>query len=87
MEQLILTTTKAGAGDYVTPDGRPAIVTDAAIRLLFDMQAEVDAISGGQGRRLTFQPCFSRSRKSARKARRLRAALLRVQASPFFGFD
>jgi hypothetical protein len=44
--QLILTTTPSAASPYVAPDGRPAVVTDANIKLLFDMQAEVDAITG-----------------------------------------
>ncbi len=46
VEQLILTTTPDAPSPFVAPDGRPAVVTDANIRLLFDMQAEVDAISG-----------------------------------------
>lgn len=42
--QLILTTTPAANSSGATPSGLPAIVTDAHIRLLFDMQAEIDAL-------------------------------------------
>jgi Niemann-Pick C1 protein len=46
VEQLILTTTADSASKYVTQSGLPSIVTEANIRLLFDIQAEVDAITG-----------------------------------------
>ncbi|KAL4457923.1 hypothetical protein ABPG75_012788 [Micractinium tetrahymenae] len=42
--QLILTTTPAANSSVTTPSGLPAIVTDAHIRLLFDVQAEIDAL-------------------------------------------
>ncbi|KAL4426962.1 hypothetical protein ABPG77_009523, partial [Micractinium sp. CCAP 211/92] len=42
--QLILTTTPAANSTTTTPSGLPAIVTDAHIKLLFDMQAEIDAL-------------------------------------------
>lgn len=45
--QLILTTTPAANSTFVAPSGLPAIVTDAHIRLLFGMQAEVDALAAG----------------------------------------
>jgi Niemann-Pick C1 protein len=44
--QLIVSTTPASKSPYVAPSGLPSVVTDANIQLLFDMQAEVDAISG-----------------------------------------
>lgn len=44
IEQLLLTTLPQGKSRYTTPDGLPAIVTDANIELLFDMQSKVDAL-------------------------------------------
>ena len=46
IEQLILSTTPAAQAPYQTPSGLPAILTDANIRLLFQMQAAVDALAG-----------------------------------------
>ncbi|EFN58463.1 hypothetical protein CHLNCDRAFT_6284, partial [Chlorella variabilis] len=43
--QLILSTTPAANSSTATPSGLPAIVTDEHIRLLFDMQDEIDALS------------------------------------------
>ena len=45
IEQLLLTTQASGRGRYTTPGGLPAILTDANIQLLFDMQDEVDALT------------------------------------------
>ena len=45
IEQLLLTTLPHGRGRYTTPDGLPAIVTDDNIELLFDIQADVDALT------------------------------------------
>lgn len=50
VEQLILTTTPRAASNFTTPGGLPAVVTDANIRLLFDMQELVDSISGAGGK-------------------------------------
>eukprot|EP00887_Chlorella_sp_A99_P002624 scaffold6.g2624.t1 len=51
--QLVVTTTPRAAADYVTPSGLPAVVSDVHIRLLFDMQAEIDSLTatvdGGGG--------------------------------------
>ncbi|PRW56197.1 Niemann-Pick C1 [Chlorella sorokiniana] len=47
--QLILTTTPAANSSQTTPSGLPAIVTDAHIRLLFDMQDAVDALVANPG--------------------------------------
>ena len=44
IEQLILSTTPKATSQYIAPSGLPSIVTDANIKLLFRMQAEVDAI-------------------------------------------
>lgn len=44
IEQLILSTTPKATSQYITPSGLPSIVTDENIKLLFRMQAEVDAI-------------------------------------------
>lgn len=47
VEQLILSTTPAANGTFKSADsGLPAIVNDAHLRLLFAMQAEVDALTG-----------------------------------------
>ena len=46
IEQLILSTTPAAQAPYQTPSGLPAILTDANIKLLFQMQAAVDALAG-----------------------------------------
>lgn len=46
VSQLILSTTPQSNGSYISTTGLPAIVTDANIQLLFDMQAKVDALSG-----------------------------------------
>ena len=46
IEQLILSTTPAAQAPYQTPSGLPAILTDANIRLLFQIQAAVDALAG-----------------------------------------
>lgn len=46
IEQLILSTTPAAQAPYQSPSGLPAILTDANIRLLFQMQAAVDALAG-----------------------------------------
>lgn len=45
IEQLILSTTPAAQAQYMTPSGLPAILTDANIRLLFRMQAAIDALA------------------------------------------
>lgn len=48
--QLIVTTTPAAAANFTSPgSGLPAVVTEANLRLLFDMQDAVDAISGARG--------------------------------------
>ncbi|KAI3436838.1 hypothetical protein D9Q98_006248 [Chlorella vulgaris] len=43
--QLILTTTPAANSSFTSPSGLPAIVTDANIRLLFDLQDEIDSLT------------------------------------------
>jgi Niemann-Pick C1 protein len=45
IEQLILSTTPAAQSPYQSPSGLPAILTDANIKLLFRMQAAVDALA------------------------------------------
>ena len=45
IEQLILSTTPAAQAPYQSPSGLPAILTDANIRLLFQMQKAVDALA------------------------------------------
>jgi hypothetical protein len=45
IEQLILSTTPAAQSPYQSPSGLPAILTDANIKLLFQMQAAVDALA------------------------------------------
>ena len=45
IEQLILSTTPAAQAPYQSPSGLPAILTDANIRLLFQMQRAVDALA------------------------------------------
>ena len=45
IEQLILSTTPAAQAPYQSPSGMPAILTDANIRLLFQMQRAVDALA------------------------------------------
>jgi Niemann-Pick C1 protein len=54
--QLIISTTPSANSSFTTPSGLPAIVTDDHIRLLFDMQGEIDSLSvtvgageGGEG--------------------------------------
>ncbi|CAL8466999.1 g6535 [Coccomyxa elongata] len=44
IEQLILSTTPKATSQYIAQSGFPSIVTDENIKLLFRMQAEVDAI-------------------------------------------
>lgn len=46
VSQLILVTTPAANSSHTTPSGLPGIVTDDHIKLLFDIQAEVDALQG-----------------------------------------
>ena len=46
IEQLILSTTPAAQSPYQTLSGLPSILTDSNIRLLFQMQAAVDALAG-----------------------------------------
>ncbi|KAF6262418.1 multidrug efflux transporter AcrB transmembrane domain-containing protein [Scenedesmus sp. NREL 46B-D3] len=43
--QLILSTTETSNGSHISTSGMPGIVTDDHIRLLFDMQDKVDAVS------------------------------------------
>ena len=45
IEQLILSTTPAAQSPYQSPSGLAAILTDANIKLLFQMQAAVDALA------------------------------------------
>jgi Niemann-Pick C1 protein len=45
--QLILSTTPSSASNFTSAaNGLPSIVTDANIRLLFDMQYMVDSLTG-----------------------------------------
>jgi Niemann-Pick C1 protein len=44
--QLIISTTPDSASNYTASSGLPAIVSDANIRLLFDMQYMVDSLTG-----------------------------------------
>ncbi|EIE26672.1 multidrug efflux transporter AcrB transmembrane domain-containing protein [Coccomyxa subellipsoidea C-169] len=49
IEQLILSTTPKAASQYIAQSGLPSIVTDENIKLLFRMQAEVDALEVSVG--------------------------------------
>jgi Niemann-Pick C1 protein len=49
IEQLILSTTPKAASQCTAQSGLPAIVTDENIKLLFRMQAEVDALEVSVG--------------------------------------
>lgn len=51
VEQLILSTTNSSRSPHRSPSGLPSIVTPANIKLLFAMQAQVDALyaNGTQG--------------------------------------
>lgn len=44
--QIIIHTTPQSTSDFTSTTGLPAIVTDAHIRLLFDMQYLVDSLKG-----------------------------------------
>jgi Niemann-Pick C1 protein len=44
--QIIISTTPTSNSTYISRTGLPSIVTDANIRLLFDMQYLVDSLKG-----------------------------------------
>lgn len=44
--QIIISTTPTSNSTYISTTGLPSIVTDANIRLLFDMQYLVDSLKG-----------------------------------------
>lgn len=44
IEQLVLSTTGDTKSQFTLPSGQPSIVTDANIKLLFSMQAQIDAL-------------------------------------------
>lgn len=46
VSQIIISTTPSSASNYTSTTGLPSIVTDANIRLLFDMQYLVDSLKG-----------------------------------------
>ena len=46
VSQLILSTTPSSLSNFTSAGGLPSIVTDANIRLLFDMQYMVDSLTG-----------------------------------------
>jgi len=50
VSQIIISTTPSSASNYTSTTGLPSIVTDANIRLLFDMQYLVDSLKGGSWR-------------------------------------
>ena len=60
VSQLILSTTPAAANSsHLTPSGLPAILIDANLRLLFDMQAAVDAVTADSAQNSTLNDlCF-----------------------------
>lgn len=49
VSQLILSTTPETQSKYTSTTGLPAIVSDENIELLWNMQAKVDALTGGRG--------------------------------------
>ncbi len=61
IEQLIISTTNSSSSRHRTPSGLPSIVTPANIKLLFAMQARVDALTAKSGQKtsladICFQP-------------------------------
>ena len=62
IEQLILSTTPAAQAPYKSPSGLPAILTDANIKLLFQMQKAVDAlaapVAGSNASAMLQQVCY-----------------------------
>lgn len=47
VSQLILSTTAETESKYISTTGLPAIVSDENIQILWEMQAKVDALTGG----------------------------------------